>query len=260
MKQVRAKEQIEGRNPVLEALKAGIPLRKIIVAGGARGKEMPILTELAGKRKIPVEYQERKILDNLSVTGKHQGVIAFGASPVFCSLDDLFIAAKTRNEPPLFLLPAGVEDPRNLGSMIRTAEAAGAHGIIIPQRRAAGFSPVAIRASAGAAYHLPAVEVKNTVRTMEELKKKGCWLVGADMAGISLWEEKFDLNAPVCLVLGGEGRGLGRLVRETCDLVVGIPLKGRVGSLNVSVAAGILLFEVMRRRAKQNSPSTCHPE
>src|SRR5690554_6886030 len=133
------KEQIEGRNQVMEALKAGLPLYKIIVARGSRGKGIQALTGLAEKKKIPVEYQERKIMDRLSVTGKHQGVIAFGASPVFCSLDKLFTVAKARNESPLFLLPAGVEDPRNLGSIIRTAEAAGAHGIIIPQRRAAGL-------------------------------------------------------------------------------------------------------------------------
>ncbi len=246
------KEQIEGRNPVLEALKAGLPLDKIIVARGARGQGIQMLTGLAEKRKITVEFQERKIMDRLSVTGKHQGVIAFGAPPVFSSLDQLFSVARDRHESPLFLLPAGVEDPRNLGSIIRTAEAAGAHGIIIPQRRAAGLSPVTVRASAGAVYHLPVAEVKNTVRAMKELKEKGCWLVGADMTGVSLWEEKFDMTAPLCLVFGGEGKGLGRLIRETCDLVVGIPLRGRVGSLNVAVAAGILLFEVVRRRTKQN--------
>ncbi|HHU81399.1 MAG TPA: 23S rRNA (guanosine(2251)-2'-O)-methyltransferase RlmB [Firmicutes bacterium] len=243
-------ELIEGRNPVLEAVRAGLPLSEILVASGSRGKEIETLIALAGAGNIPVSYRERVYLDRLSKTGRHQGVIARGSLPATRSLDHLFAAAESRGETPLFLLAAGVEDPRNLGSIIRTAEVAGAHGLLMPERRAAGLSAVVARASAGALYHLPVAVVKNTVRAMEELKMRGCWLVGADMDGTPLWQETFDFTAPVCLVLGGEGKGLTRLVRETCDLLVGIPQRGKVGSLNVSVAAGIILYEVVRRRAQ----------
>ncbi|NLY88756.1 MAG: 23S rRNA (guanosine(2251)-2'-O)-methyltransferase RlmB [Firmicutes bacterium] len=248
---MKKEELIEGRNPVLEALRAGIPLSEILVAHGSQGKEVETLIALAGAGKIPVSHWERAYLDRLSKTGRHQGVIARGSLPATRSLDDLFAAAESRGEAPLFLLAAGVEDPRNLGSIIRTAEAAGAHGLLIPERRAAGLTAVVARASAGALYHLPVAEVKNTVRAMEELKKRGCWLGGADMSGTPLWQEDFDFTAPVCLVLGGEGKGLTRLVRETCDLLVGIPQRGKVASLNVSVAAGIILYEVVRRRTRE---------
>ncbi len=256
MRKEEGKEElIEGRNPVLEALKAGLPLKEILVAHGTRGRELEALLALAEAGRIPVSYRERAYLDRLAKTGRHQGVIARGSLPATRSLEDLFAAAESKGEAPLFLLAAGVEDPRNLGSIVRTAEAAGAHGLIIPERRAAGLTAVVARASAGALYHLPVAEVKNTVRAMEELKKRGCWLAGADMHGTPLWQESFDFTAPVCLVLGGEGKGLPRLVRETCDLLVGIPQRGKVGSLNVSVAAGIILYEVVRRRTQALSRS-----
>lgn len=243
-----SEEHIEGRNPVLEALKSGRPLHKITVARGAHGSQIQTLINLAREKNIPLQFAERDTLDRLSVTGMHQGVIALAAPLAYHTLDDLFAKAEEAAEEPLFLLLDEVEDPRNLGSIIRSAEAAGAHGVIIPERRSAGLTATVLRSSAGAANHLPVARVKNTVRAMEELKTKGCWLMGADMEGTVLWEERFDLTAPVCLVLGGEGKGLSRLVRKNCDLIVKIPMRGHVDSLNVSVAAGVLLFEVIRRR------------
>lgn len=243
-------EHIEGRNPVYEALQAGQVLYRIMIARGARGDRIREIIVLAEAKKIPVHFVERDQLEKMTISGKDQGVIAQAPSLDYCQPEVLFSKADTGSESrrPLLVLLDGVQDPQNLGSIIRSAEAAGADGVVIPERRSAGLTTAVVRASAGAAYHLPVARVKNLSRTIEDLKKRGYWLVGADMDGTPLWEEEFDFNLPVGLVLGAEGRGLRRLVRDSCDLVVSLPMRGQVGSLNVSVATGIILFEILRRR------------
>jgi 23S rRNA (guanosine2251-2'-O)-methyltransferase len=243
-------EVIEGRNPVLEAINSGRPINKVLLAKDAHGDHLRYIVAMAKDKQIPVQFMEKEVLNKLSSTGMHQGVLAYAAPLSYHSLEDLFRRADHRKEAPLLVLLDGVEDPHNLGSIIRSAEVFGGHGVIVPERRSVGLTPTVVRSSAGAANHLPVARVKNTVRAMTELKEKGCWLLGADPEGRTVWNEPFDLTAPLCLVLGGEGKGLGRLVKENCDLLVGIPMKGRVNSLNVSVAAGVFLAEIMRRRGQ----------
>jgi 23S rRNA (guanosine2251-2'-O)-methyltransferase len=244
----KTEELLEGRNPVLEALKSGRPLKRIIIARGAHGGPLKEIQELVEQNKIPLEYRDKKELDYYSKTGRHQGVLAIAIALSYSTIDEILSRATAKEEAPLVLLLDGVEDPHNLGSIIRTAEVSGAHGVIVPERRSAGLNATVLRASAGAANHLPVAQVKNTARGIEELKAKGCWIIGADMDGKVIWEETFDLSLPLCLVLGGEGKGLSRLAKEHCDLLLQIPMYGKVASLNVSVAAGIFLYEVLRRR------------
>lgn len=247
-------ERLEGRNPVWEALRAGRKIKKVYLAKQAHGPQVNAIIATAQERGIPVEYCEKKELDRLATTGRHQGVIAWAEPLTTVTVDDLLARARAREEPPLLVLLDGVEDPQNLGSIIRTVEVGGGHGIILPERRSAGLNPTVLKASAGAANHLPVAVVKNTVRGIEELKARGCWVIGADPAGDNLWTSPFDLTLPLCLVLGGEGKGLSRLAREKCDLLLSLPMRGRVTSLNVSVAAGILVYEVLRRRQDQAVP------
>lgn len=241
-------ELLEGRNPVLEALKSGRSIKKVIIATEAHGQQIKEIEAIVQRQAIPIRYWHKKELDRLSVTHKHQGVLALAEPLTTVSVDDLLAKAQTKEENPLLLLLDGVEDPHNLGSIIRTAEVAGAHGVILPERRTVGLNATVLKASAGAANYLPVARVKNTARGIEELKAKGCWLIGADQDGSDLWTEPFDLTLPLCLVLGGEGKGLSRLAREKCDLILQIPMQGQVNSLNVSVAAGVLVYEVLRRR------------
>jgi len=236
-----------GRRAVLEALRAGRPVSRVLVARSAdvRGPLREIVRE-ARARRVVVQIVDRRRLDALAHGIVHQGVAAMIAAAPTVSVDDLLARSRARGEPPFLIALDGVEDPHNLGAVIRTAEAAGAHGVIIPRRRAAGLTPVVARASAGALAHCPVAQVGNLVAALERLKGEGVWVVGGDAAG----SERYDaapLDPPLVLVLGGEGRGLHRLVRERCDRVVRIPLRGRVASLNVSVAAALLLFEVARR-------------
>lgn len=242
---------LEGRNPVLEALNSGRKLKKVLIAQGARGEHLAAIAELARRQGIPLEYWEKRQMDRSSVTGRHQGVMAEAEALPYAILDDLLFRAGAQGEKPLLLLLDGVEDPHNFGSIIRTAEVSGAHGVLVPERRSAPLNTTVLRSSAGAANHLPVAKVKNTVRGIEELKAKGCWVLGADPDGTVMWEETFDFTSPLCLVLGGEGTGLSRLAKEKCDLLLRIPMQGQVGSLNVSVAAGILLYEVLRRRQQE---------
>ena len=241
-------EWLAGRNPVWEALQAGRKLKKVFLAEKAHGPQLDAIAALVQKRGIPLEYCERRELDRLANGGRHQGVMAMAEPLATVTVDNLLARARTRGENPILLLLDGVEDPQNVGSIIRTVEVAGGHGVILPERRSAGLNATVLKASAGAANHLPVAMVKNTVRGIEELKAKGCWVIGADQAGDNLWTSPFDLTLPLCLVLGSEGRGLSRLAKEKCDLLLRIPMQGRVSSLNVSVAAGILLYEVLRRR------------
>jgi 23S rRNA (guanosine2251-2'-O)-methyltransferase len=244
-------EWLEGRNPVWEALQAGRKLKKVILAKKAHGPQLDAIIAGVQERGIPLEYWERRELDRLATTGRHQGVMALAEPLVTVTVDKLLAEARARGEEPLLLLLDGVEDPQNVGSIIRTVEVGGGHGVILPERRSAGLNATVVKASAGAANHLPVAMVKNTVRGIEELKAKGCWVIGADQAGDNLWTSTFDLNSPLCLVLGSEGKGLSRLAKEKCDLLLRIPMQGRVSSLNVSVAAGIMVYEVLRRRQQQ---------
>lgn len=241
-------EWLEGRNPVLEALKAGRPLKKVVFAAQARGPQLNAIETLLREQGIPLEYWEKSELERHSTTHKHQGVMALAEPLATVTVDDLLDRARAKGENPLLILLDGVEDPHNLGSIIRTAEVSGAHGVVLPERRSAGLNATVLKASAGAANYLPVAMVKNTVRGIEELKAKGCWVIGADQDGSDLWTNTFDLTLPLCLVLGGEGKGLSRLAREKCDLLLKIPMQGKVNSLNVSVATGVLVYEVLRRR------------
>jgi 23S rRNA (guanosine2251-2'-O)-methyltransferase len=237
-----------GRRAVLEALRAGFPLSHILVSRTAlpRGPLQDIIQE-ARTRRVPVKVVDPRRLDALGRGVPHQGVAALGAARAAVALEDLLRRARERQEAPFLLALDGVEDPHNLGAVIRTAEAAGAHGVIIPRRRAAGLTPAVARASAGALAYLPVAVVGNLTAALEDLKAEGLWVVGADAGGPERYDQAH-LSPPIVLVLGSEGRGLHRLVRERCDRVVRIPLWGRVDSLNVSVAAALLLFEVTRHR------------
>jgi 23S rRNA (guanosine2251-2'-O)-methyltransferase len=235
-----------GRRAVLEALRGGRPVSRVLVAPTVvvRGALGEILQE-ARARGVAVQRVDRRHLDTLARGVPHQGVAAVVAAAAPVTVDELLERIRRRGEKPFLMVLDGVEDPHNLGAVIRTAEAAGAHGIIIPKRRAAGLSPAVARASAGAIAHLPVAQTANLATVLERLKGEGVWVVGADPAGAEPYDTA-GLAPPIALVVGGENLGLHRLVRERCDRVVRIPLRGRVASLNVSVAAGLLLYEVAR--------------
>lgn len=239
--------QIEGRHPVLEALRVGRPIRKLLVSRSAvPGPAIGELLREARRRGVPVQQVDPAALARLARTRAPQGVIALAAARPTVELADILAGARSRGEAPFVVLLDGVEDPGNLGAVIRSAEAAGAHGVVIPRRRAAGLSPAVAAASAGAVEHLPVAQVSNLAAAIEQLKREGVWVIGADAAAReSLYD--VDLRPPVALVAGGEGRGLSRLVRERCDRLVRIPMRGATASLNVSVAAAVLMFEVRRQ-------------
>jgi 23S rRNA (guanosine2251-2'-O)-methyltransferase len=243
-----AEEIIEGRNPVIEALKAGRPLNKILLARNiSQHSAVAEIRRLAKARSIPVEYVTRDAIDRLSTTHTPQGTIAYAAAREYASLEDLFSISKERDEPPLFCLLDGVEDPQNLGAVIRTAEASGVHGVIIPARRAAGLTAAVARASAGAVAYLPVARVINIPQAIETLKKSGVWVVGLDMAG-KLAYTQIDFRPPTVIVIGGEGRGLSELVKKKCDWLVRIPMRGKITSLNTAVAAALVMYEAARQR------------
>lgn len=235
---------LTGFHAVEEALAAGRPLDRIIIAQGRHGERVEAIVRLAKSRGVSVRFEERHQLDRLVGNRDHQGVVALGAAKPVLGLEDL-LGEKTQHG--LLILLDGVEDPHNLGAIVRTALAAGARGIVIPERRAAGLSDTVERASAGALAHLPVARVKNLARAMEEMKECGYWLVGLDERAEKNYTEA-DLKAPVGIVLGSEGEGLHELTRKRCDFLVSIPTVGPVRSLNVSVAAGIMLFEAVRQR------------
>lgn len=240
-------EQIEGRNPVLEALRAERPLNKMLVARGAGEGSIRAILALAREQGVLVQEVERVRLDTMSEGRVHQGVIALAAPRRYAEPEDLLARARERDQDPFLLVLDGIEDPHNLGSLLRTAECAGVHGAILPERRAAPITPAVVKSSAGAVEHLPVARVTNLVQTLEWLKEQGVWIFGADAEGPQLYTEA-RLTGPVALVIGGEGKGIGRLVREHCDGLVRLPLHGNVTSLNASVAGGILLYEVLRQR------------
>ena len=234
---------LSGINPVLESLKAGHPLERILVAKGAGGPRLQQIVELARRASVPVRFEERAGLDRVAGSPAHQGVVAMGASKRYAELEDVAPAAQ------LLVILDGVEDPHNLGAIVRTAHAAGAGGIVIPERRAVGLTDVVAKAAAGALEYLPVVRAVNINRTLEKLKELGYWIYGLDERGV-LDYDCTEYNAPTALVFGGEGKGLHELVRKHCDVLVRIPMEGHIPSLNVSVAAGIVLFEHKRRRAR----------
>ncbi|MED3863978.1 23S rRNA (guanosine(2251)-2'-O)-methyltransferase RlmB [Priestia megaterium] len=239
-------EFIIGRNPVLEALKSGRDINKLWIAEGSQGGSMGQITQLAKRNGVLVQFVPKKKIEQM-VDGIHQGVAAQVAAYQYAELDDLFNLAEKRNESPFFLLLDELEDPHNLGSIMRTADAVGAHGIIIPKRRSVGLTATVAKASTGAIEHVPVARVTNLSRTLDELKDRGVWIVGTD-AKESDDYRNLDGGMPLTLVIGSEGKGMSRLIREKCDFLVQLPMVGHVTSLNASVAASLLMYEVYRKR------------
>ncbi|MCL2386812.1 MAG: 23S rRNA (guanosine(2251)-2'-O)-methyltransferase RlmB [Defluviitaleaceae bacterium] len=240
---------LEGRKAVLEALNHDKPIDRILLrrdSGKPLEGTLRIIAAKARERRLVVQEVERAKLDNVSETGHHQGVIALCPAVPYVSVDDILEIARQRGEPPFIIVLDGVTDPHNLGAVLRSADAGGVHGVIIPKRRAVGLTGTVAKTSAGALSHVAVARVGNITRTLEDLKKQGLWLACAEMNGTSLFST--DLGGPIALVLGAEGEGVSRLVAETCDFAVSIPMLGKIGSLNVSVAAGILIYEVVRGR------------
>jgi 23S rRNA (guanosine2251-2'-O)-methyltransferase len=240
-------QRLSGIHAVREALEAARPLDSVLIAKGRHGDRIEDLVRLARQRGVPVRFEDRAQVDRAAGTREHQGVVAFVAASPAASLEGLLTPREASKGPGLLVLLDGVEDPQNLGAIVRTSLAAGAQGVVIPERRAAGLTETVARASAGALAHLPVARVTNLSRAMEEMKEAGYWLVGLDERAQKRYTE-VDLTLPVGIVLGGEGKGLHELVRERCDFLVSIPTKGPVRALNVSVAAGIVLFEAVRQR------------
>lgn len=244
--QAEADGIIEGRNAVIEALRSGESIDKIYLAKGETDKTLGHIASRAGKGIVVVEADRRK-LDGMSRTHAHQGVIALAAMREYVSVQSLLDAAAEKGETPLLVVCDEISDPHNLGAILRTAECAGAHGVIIPKRRSAGLTAIVGKTSAGAVSYMPVARVANLPATLEELKKKGVWVYGTAAEGTtSLYDA--DLKGPAAIVIGSEGSGMGRLVREKCDFLVSIPMKGHISSLNASAAAAILLYEAVRRR------------
>lgn len=238
--------KIEGRNAVLEALRAGKPIDKLYVLDGCPDGPVRTIIREAKKGDTIINYVKKERLDQLSETGHHQGVIAMAASYEYATVEDILEKAREKGEAPFIFVLDNIEDPHNLGAMIRTANLAGAHGVIIPKRRAVGLTPTVARTSAGAINYTPVAKVTNLKQTMEQLKKEGMWFVCADMDGTPYYQ--MDLKGPMGLVIGNEGEGVSRLIKETCEFVASIPMKGDIDSLNASVAAGVLAFEIARQR------------
>lgn len=237
---------IEGRNAVLEAFRSGKTIDKLFVLDGCQDGPVHTILREAKKQDTIVNFVSRERLDQISGTGKHQGVIAYAAAYAYGDVEDMLAAAKAKGEPPFLFLLDGIEDPHNLGAIIRTANLAGAHGVIIPKRRAVGLTATVAKTSAGALNYTPVARVTNLVNIMEELKKEGMWFVCADMKGETMY--RLNLKGPIGLVIGNEGEGVSRLVKEHCDLTASIPMKGDIDSLNASVAAGVLAYEIVRQR------------
>ena len=237
---------IEGRNAVLEAFRAGRPIDKLFVQDGCKDGPVQTIVREARKHDTVIQFVARERLDQMSDTGKHQGVIAYAAAYEYAEVEDILKLAEEKGEPPFIFLLDGIEDPHNLGAIIRTANLAGAHGVIIPKHRASGLTATVARTSAGALNYTPVARVTNLANTIEDLKKRGLWFVCADMGGELMY--KLNLKGPIGLVIGNEGNGVGKLVREKCDMIASIPMKGDIDSLNASVAVGVLAYEIVRQR------------
>lgn len=237
---------IEGRNAVIEAFRSGKTIDKVYILDGCQDGPINTIKREAKKQGAILKFVTRQRLDQMSETGKHQGVIATAAAYSYGEIEDMFAMARQKGEPPFFLLLDNIEDPHNLGAIIRTANLAGAHGVIIPKDRAAGLTAVVARTSAGALNYTPVARVTNLSRTIRELKEQGMWFVCADMDGTQMYD--LNLTGPIGLVIGSEGEGVSRLVKERCDMIATIPMKGDIDSLNASVAAGVLSYEIVRQR------------
>ena len=237
---------IEGRNAVLEAFRAGKTIDKLFLLDGCKDGPILSIKREAAKGDCQIKYLTSERLDQMSETGRHQGVIAVAAAYEYAQVEDMLRAAKEKGEPPFLFLLDNIEDPHNLGAIIRTANLAGAHGVIIPKNRAVGLTAAVARTSAGALNYTPVAKVTNLAKTIEALKKEGLWFVCADMGGTIMYQ--LDLKGPIGLVIGSEGEGVGRLVKEKCDMTAAIPMKGNIDSLNASVAAGVLAYEIVRQR------------
>ncbi|MCD8300125.1 MAG: 23S rRNA (guanosine(2251)-2'-O)-methyltransferase RlmB [Clostridiales bacterium] len=241
-----SESKIEGRNAVIEAFRSDKTIDKVFVLDGCKDGPINTIVREAKKHGSILSFVSKERMDQLSETGKHQGVIAIAAAYSYATVEDIMSRAKERGEDPFIIIPDGIEDPHNLGAIIRTANLAGAHGVIIPKRRAVGLTAVVAKASAGAINYTPVAKVTNLVSTMKELKEQGLWFVCADMEGDSMYCQ--NLTGPIGLVIGSEGEGVSKLVKETCDFTASIPMHGDIDSLNASVAAGVLAYEIVRQR------------
>lgn len=251
----KEKDLIIGRNPVLEALKAGKPIDSILISSGSSGGALGRIVAEARRAGATLKETDKKKLDRLSGGAPHQGVIAISAAKRYSTTDEIFNLAESKNEPPFIIVLDGVEDPRNLGAIIRIADCLGAHGIIIPKRRSVGLTYSVGRASAGAVEHVTVSRVSNLSSEIDELKRRGLWIYGADASeDVEKKLDREDFTGPLALVIGSEGAGISRLVKEKCDVIVSIPLRGKVNSLNASVAAGIIAYEVLRQRTSSSFP------
>lgn len=238
--------KIEGRNAVIEAFRSGKTIDRLYVLDGCQDGPISTVKREAKKQDTIIKYVTKERLDQMSETGKHQGVIAISAAYNYSEMEDIFNLAKSKGEDPFVIILDNIEDPHNLGAIIRTANQAGAHGVIIPKNRAVGLTATVARTSAGALNYTPVVKVTNIAQTIEELKEKGLWFVCADMDGEVMYN--LNLKGPIGLVIGNEGEGVGRLVKQKCDFVASIPMKGDIDSLNASVATGVLAYEIVRQR------------
>ena len=243
---------IEGRNAVIEAFRSGKPIDKIFIQDGVQDGPVQTIKREAKKHNTMVKFVTKERLDQLSETGKHQGVIAYAAAYEYAEVEDILEAARQKGEAPFVFLLDNIEDPHNLGAIIRTANLAGAHGVIIPKNRAVGLTATVARTSAGALNYTPVARVTNMAKTIEDLKKEGMWFVCADMGGTVMYD--LNLTGSIGLVIGNEGEGVGRLVKEKCDFIASIPMKGDIDSLNASVAAGVLAYEIVRQRGNVKNP------
>lgn len=237
---------IEGRNAVIEAFRSGKTIDKVFILDGCQDGPVQTVVREAKRAGSLIQFVGKERLDNMSQTGKHQGVIAYAAAYEYVEVEDILQAAKDKGEPPFLFILDEIEDPHNLGAIIRTANLSGAHGVIIPKRRAAGLTATVLKTSAGALNYTPVAKVTNIAAAIEDLKKEGIWFVCGDMGGEVMYN--LNLKGPIGLVIGNEGKGVSRLVREKCDMVASIPMKGDIDSLNASVAAGVLAFEIVRQR------------
>lgn len=240
---------LEGRNVVLEAFRSGKTIDKLYILNGCKDGPVQTILREAKKQDTIINFVAKERLDQLSQTRHHQGVLAQASAYAYASVEDILEKAREKGEPPFIFLLDGIEDPHNLGAIIRTANLAGAHGVIIPKHRAAGLTATVARTSAGALNYTPVAKVTNLASAIEQLKKEGLWFVCADMAGTSMYS--LNLTGPIGLVIGNEGEGVGKLIKSTCDMTASIPMKGDIDSLNASVAAGVLAYEIVRQRLEK---------
>ncbi|MDR3288909.1 MAG: 23S rRNA (guanosine(2251)-2'-O)-methyltransferase RlmB [Peptococcaceae bacterium] len=245
-------EIVYGKNAVRELLQSQRPLNKVLLQKESSGQGTSDILDALRERKIPYQFVERQALDRLTEKQNHQGILAYVAPKEYAEVEDMLALAAQKQEDPCILLLDQVEDPHNLGAVIRTVNAVGAHGVIIPKRRSVALTGTVAKTSAGAVEHVLVARVSNLVQTLKELKKAGCWIAGAEMDGQDIFQT--DLTGPRVVVVGGEGKGLGKLVRETCDELIRLPMRGEISSLNVSAASSVILYEILRQRMTKQRP------